>query len=152
MLMNLGDLVVRKSYGGDITFRVEDVRRENIIIKGTEFRLLADSPADDLVKAPYPAVSERTKQARIKASESLSRLEKHKQEQSERQLASLRNEWGQNVDKGYFDVPGKVLHLDGDPQYLKKAWHCTISFGYRRKGITSMNRPWRMCCTICCRG
>ncbi|MEK3732775.1 MULTISPECIES: sporulation peptidase YabG [Paenibacillus] len=119
--MNLGDLVVRKSYGGDITFRVEDVRRENIIIKGTEFRLLADSPADDLVKAPYPAVSERTKQARIKASESLSRLEKHKQEQSERQLASLRNEWGQNVDKGYFDVPGKVLHLDGDPQYLKKS-------------------------------
>ncbi|MCV4235923.1 sporulation peptidase YabG [Virgibacillus sp. LDC1] len=121
--MNLGDLVVRKSYGGDVTFRVEGMRQNNnIVIKGTEFRLLADAPADDLVTVPHPTLSERTKQAQIKANESLDRLQKHRQEQGERQLASLRNiEGGQLADKGYFDVPGKVLHLDGDPQYLKKS-------------------------------
>ncbi|GIP01420.1 sporulation peptidase YabG [Paenibacillus lautus] len=121
--MNLGDLVVRKSYGGDVTFRVEGMRQNNnIVIKGTEFRLLADAPVDDLVTVPHPTLSERTKQAQIKANESLDRLQKHRQEQSERQLASLRNiEGGQLADKGYFDVPGKVLHLDGDPQYLKKS-------------------------------
>ena len=121
--MNLGDLVVRKSYGGDVTFRVEGMRQNNnIVIKGTEFRLLADAPVDDLVTVPHPTLSERTKQAQIKANESLDRLQKHRQEQSERQLASLRNiEGGQLADKGYFDVPGKVSHLDGDPQYLKKS-------------------------------
>ncbi|MGV2644019.1 sporulation peptidase YabG, partial [Clostridium perfringens] len=90
--MNLGDLVVRKSYGGDVTFRVEGMRQNNnIVIKGSEFRLLADAPIDDLVTVPHPNLSERTKQAQIKANESLDRLQKHRQEQSERQLASLRN-------------------------------------------------------------
>ncbi|KOR75849.1 sporulation peptidase YabG [Paenibacillus solani] len=121
--MNLGDLVVRKSYGGDVTFRVEGMRQNNnIVIKGTEFRLLADAPVNDLVTVPHPTLSERTKQAQIKANESLDRLQKHRQEQSERQWANLRGiDGGQHADKGYFDVPGKVLHLDGDPQYLKKS-------------------------------
>ena len=43
MLMNIGDLVVRKSYGGDVTFRVEGLQLDSAVIKGTEFRLLADS-------------------------------------------------------------------------------------------------------------
>ncbi|KKO51556.1 sporulation peptidase YabG [Paenibacillus sp. DMB20] len=119
--MNMGDLVVRRSYGGDVTFRVEDVRQNIAIIKGTDFRLLADSPLGDLVRVPHPAMSERTKQAQIKANESLTRLQKDRQEQSRRRLADLRTEWGKTGDKGYFDVPGKVLHLDGDPVYLKKS-------------------------------
>ncbi|SMF92718.1 spore coat assemly protein [Paenibacillus uliginis N3/975] len=118
--MNYGDLVVRKSYGGDVTFRVEGVQQNTAIIKGTDFRLLADSPLGDLVRVPHPTMSERTKQAQIKANESLSRLQKDRQEQSERHLADLRTEWGTG-EKGYFDVPGKVLHLDGDPHYLKKS-------------------------------
>ncbi|WP_054956712.1 sporulation peptidase YabG [Paenibacillus dakarensis] len=118
--MNFGDLVVRRSYGGDVTFRVEGIHQNTAIIKGTDFRLLADSPLGDLVKVPHPAMSERTKQAQIKANESLSYLQKYRQEQSERRLADLRNEWGAG-EKGYFDVPGKVLHLDGDPLYLKKS-------------------------------
>lgn len=48
-LTKLGDLVVRKSYGGDVTFRIEKIVREQAIIKGTEFRLLADAPLTDLV-------------------------------------------------------------------------------------------------------
>lgn len=43
MLMNIGDLVVRKSYGGDVTFRVEGLQADAAVIKGTEFRLMADS-------------------------------------------------------------------------------------------------------------
>ena len=119
--MNMGDLVVRRSYGGDVTFRVEDVRQNMAIIKGTDFRLLADSPLGDLVRVPHPAMSDRAKQAQIKANESLTRLQKDRQEQSRRRLADLRTEWGKTGDKGYFDVPGKVLHLDGDPVYLKKS-------------------------------
>lgn len=119
--MNLGDLVVRRSYGGDVTFRVEEMRQHIAIIKGTDFRLLADSPLADLVRVPHPSISERTKQAQIKAHESMTRLQKEHRESSERRMATLHHEWGKASDKGYFDVPGKVLHLDGDPHYLKKS-------------------------------
>lgn len=76
-MMSLGDLVVRKSYGGDVTFRVEDIQRDKAIIKGTEFRLLADSPVNDLVRVPADQVSGKTQQAHIKAGESLNLCNGH---------------------------------------------------------------------------
>ena len=63
MVMNIGDLVVRKSYGGDVTFRVEGLQSDAAVIKGTEFRLLADSPVDDLIQVPYEPQNAKTRQA-----------------------------------------------------------------------------------------
>ncbi|WP_150275649.1 sporulation peptidase YabG [Paenibacillus tepidiphilus] len=120
--MNLGDLVVRKSYGGDVTFRIENMLRQGAVIKGTEFRLLADAPMEDLVQVPPTRVTERGEQARIKANESLTRLRKDRQEISQRSGESVSGVWPQSVkEAAYFEVPGKVLHLDGDALYLKKS-------------------------------
>ncbi len=119
--MNVGDLVVRKSYGGDIAFRVEDMRSNLAVIKGTEFRLLADSPLDDLVRVPYAPLSERSQKANIKANESLSRLKRHREEQTQRNQVNLSGDWPMVEQPAYFEVPGKVLHLDGDLNYLKKS-------------------------------
>ncbi|MFP4978581.1 sporulation peptidase YabG [Paenibacillus sp. CN-4] len=135
--MNLGDLVVRKSYGGDVTFRVEQMLQNQAIIKGTEFRLLADAPLDDLMQVPPLRMTERGQRAQIKARQSLSQIRKERQEISERSLAQLWKDiqpendplgggtgglWNQpSKDKAYFEVPGKVLHLDGDPAYLNKS-------------------------------
>ncbi|MDT3428771.1 spore coat assembly protein [Paenibacillus forsythiae] len=120
--MNLGDLVVRKSYGGDVTFRVEHIMRNQAIIKGTEFRLLADSPLDDLVQVPAQAETERGQRARIKAAESLTELSKDQQEQIRFGAGSPAGMWEQAPkEASYFKLPGKVLHLDGDPAYLNKS-------------------------------
>lgn len=119
--MQVGDLVVRQSYGGDISFRIEDMRQDTAIIKGTEFRLLADSPLKDLVKVPHPPINDKTKKAQVKATESLTRLQRHRVEQDERNRVSITGEWGSSSSPAYFEVPGKVLHLDGDPNYLKKS-------------------------------
>lgn len=123
--MNLGDLVVRKSYGGDVTFRVENILQNRAVIKGTEFRLLADSPLDDLVQVPPTRITERGQQAQIKAIESLSWLHKDRQEQSQRSGESVSGATGTWAptpkEAGFFEVPGKVLHLDGDALYLKKS-------------------------------
>jgi spore coat assemly protein len=121
--MNLGDLVVRKSYGGDVTFRVEHIVHNKAVIKGTEFRLLADSPLDDLIQVPPTGTTERGKQAQIKARESLTLLQKDRQEQSQRSIGAAAGAWMQQAPKetAYFEVPGKVLHLDGDPAYLSKS-------------------------------
>ncbi|CAM3095068.1 sporulation peptidase YabG [Paenibacillus sediminis] len=123
--MNLGDLVVRKSYGGDVTFRVEEVRNNQAIIKGTEFRLLADSPLYDLIKVPFTPTNSKEQQAQIKAAESMRLLSEERKKQAERSPEGLVQDWyNQGYVQGelaYFEIPGKVLHLDGDPNYLKKS-------------------------------
>lgn len=119
-MMSLGDLVVRKSYGGDVTFRVEDIQRDKAIIKGIEFRLLADSPVNDLVRVPADQISGKAQQAHIKAGESLNLLQRARQQQAARSQAALVGDWSDPVESTYFEMPGKVLHLDGDPSYLKK--------------------------------
>ena len=121
--MNLGDLVVRKSYGGDVTFRVEHIVQNKAVIKGTEFRLLADSPLHDLIQVPPSRTTERGQRAQIKARESLTLLQKDRLEQSQRSPGAAIGAWTQQVPKeaAHFEVPGKVLHLDGDPAYLNKS-------------------------------
>lgn len=119
-MMTLGDLVVRRSYGGDVTFRVEGIRHDKAIIKGTEFRLLADSPVNDLVKVPAASMSDKTRKAYIKANQSLSHLQQDRQHQMERSYSIL-SEQSPDSHISYFELPGKVLHLDGDANYLNKS-------------------------------
>src|SRR5690242_8206620 len=110
--MKQGDLVVRKSYGGDITFRVEMVQQDEVIIKGTDYRLIADSPLHDLVRVPESTIKRRTRQAHIKMLQSVEALEeKNKRQQAEISMADPVH------SSAYFEMPGKVLQLDGDPNY-----------------------------------
>lgn len=115
-----GNLVVRKSYGGDITFRIEEVLQQIAIIKGTDYRLLADSHVDDLVSIPKATITRRTEQAHIKMLQSVEVLE-----QQRRQLYGRRREEYQFAElpnsNSYFEMPGTVLHLDGDAEYLQKS-------------------------------
>ena len=92
--MNIGDIVCRKKYGGDIYFEIIDIKNEIYILRGVEFRLLADSEAEDL------------------------------------QLVSIEiNEQDIDMeDKPY--LKGKVLHIDGDKEYLQ-----TCMKRYKKYGI-----------------
>ncbi|WMT41051.1 sporulation peptidase YabG [Paenibacillus sp. D2_2] len=121
-MTRLGDLVVRKSYGGDVTFRVERIERSVAIIKGTEFRLLADAPLTDLLEVDPGSPGEKTERARIKATESVQRLRQDRQEMAERNQVAVQ-QWSSPAaqEQAYFEVPGKVLHLDGDERYLQKS-------------------------------
>lgn len=102
--MKHGNLVLRKSYGGDIVFRIEHIVSEYAILKGINFRLLADSPLRDLEVVTGQGIA----QAR-KADPQTDKLVKMmlREQQSER-------------NQLYFNLPGKILHLDGDAMYLKK--------------------------------
>ncbi|WP_420888730.1 sporulation peptidase YabG [Clostridium haemolyticum] len=50
--MKIGDIVVRKSYGKDITFKIIDIKNNDedkiYVLKGINMRIIADSPMDDL--------------------------------------------------------------------------------------------------------
>ncbi|MEK3884223.1 sporulation peptidase YabG [Paenibacillus sp. PL2-23] len=117
--MNQGDLVVRKSYGGDVLFRVEEVRTHNAVLKGTDYRLLADAPIPDLSVVKDPEATRAVQQVRIKVNESLKRMRNARERQGIAAENTIRLPEKQNTN--YFEMPGKVLHLDGDNNYLKKS-------------------------------
>ncbi|GIP19594.1 sporulation peptidase YabG [Paenibacillus montaniterrae] len=117
--MKQGDLVVRQSYGGDVLFRIEMLQSENVILKGLDFRLLADAPRHDLMSIHDFTGSHSTGLMRQKASQAFRQMQSAVEESlsSERFEALNRT----NGDSLYFEWPGKVLHLDGDANYLKKS-------------------------------
>lgn len=124
-MTKIGDLVVRKSYGKDVTFRIEYMDQSRAIIKGTEFRLLADAPISDLVPVTSDIPTGKAKEARIKAQQSLQRLHQDRRSleaQNQAILGADRSATsGDITSQSYFEVPGMVLHLDGDPLYLQKS-------------------------------
>lgn len=93
IMINVGDLVTRKSHGNDIVFKVIKIEDDVCYLKGTDIRLYADSPMDDLVMV----------------------VEKSEDEFYEK----VRNFNCLNRDD-YFYLPGKILHIDGDEDYLNK--------------------------------
>lgn len=117
--MKQGDLVFRKSYGGDVLFRIEAVRADLAILKGTDYRLLADAPLPDLSIVSDPESTNAVRQVRIKVKESLSKMRTDQERRAIQAPETKRMALQQNSP--YFEMPGKVLHLDGDINYLKKS-------------------------------
>ena len=93
-MFQVGDLVTRISYNHDIVFKIIDIKNNIYYLKGTNVRLSADSPKEDLVKCDENKVND----------EFLPVLEEYR--------TLDRNE--------YFYLPGKILHIDADNEYLEK--------------------------------
>jgi spore coat assembly protein len=135
--ININDIVGRKSYSCDILFRVIDIRIINgqkfAILYGEDFRLAADAPYTDLVVI--------NQNERVKLRQEYRTLE----EQSLRlftqdvDLLKSRQEYdatsGYVKPSSYFQIPGRVLHLDGDPAYLKKCMALYEKIGVPVLGI-----------------
>ncbi|MFB9758746.1 sporulation peptidase YabG [Ectobacillus funiculus] len=137
MEVKVGDLVERKSYQRDLLFRVTEIKEENgktlAILFGAEFRIEADAPIDDLI-----IVGQREYKAREK--QVIDTLEKaYRLFQQDHHLAKQRNEYystgGYTNEVSYFQVPGRVLHLDGDPLYLQKCLDLYTKIGVPVQGV-----------------
>ncbi|QJC50178.1 sporulation peptidase YabG [Paenibacillus albicereus] len=115
--METGDFVVRRSYGGDVLFRVEAIYGETAILKGSDYRLLADAPIGDLEKVANPEELGVTKSLRSKVKASNQRMS---EELIDHAFAS-ELDYRPEEKHSYFDLPGKVLHLDGDANYMRKS-------------------------------
>ena len=93
-MFNLGDLVTRKSYSNDVIFKIVSIKDNIAILKGINIRLCADSPLNDLVLVEEE-VDDRF------FYEKISEIRKFE-----------RND--------FFYIPGKILHIDGDKEYLNR--------------------------------
>lgn len=108
--MNIGDLVVRKSHGKDVLFRIINIeqsknRKKQVVLKGIDFRLMADSSIDDL-----EMIGQENFRQYVFSRQIENLLTRAKKNRNDKQKKYYRNAFGR---------PGKVLHLDGDGEYLK---------------------------------
>lgn len=122
MSIKCGDLVGRKSYGCDVIFKVchiEENREEGntALLKGVNVRLIADSPISDLVKVSEEEVE--------KDREAFARKEKKRDKKKPKKGGRLSRQ-----DSNKFSQPGRVLHLDGDEDYLELCMN-----EYKKMGI-----------------
>lgn len=92
MNIKVGDYVTRKSYDNDIIFKVIRIENDNYFLKGNDVRLLADSFIDDLILINKSKIN---KNDEIEEIDNLERSE-------------------------FFYLPGKILHIDGDSEYLDR--------------------------------
>lgn len=93
MPVKKGDIVTRKSYEHDTLFKVMNIKGNICYLKGLDVRLYADSEVSDLSLATEEEVEELKKEEKEENDEPLDR-------------------------SAFFYLPGKVLHLDGDNEYL----------------------------------
>ena len=92
-MFQIGDLVTRKSYDNDIVFKIINIEGNTYILNGVVVRLFADSPVEDLKIYNSTSIDDFTPD--IDGYKSLERDE-------------------------YFYLPGRILHIDGDKDYLDK--------------------------------
>jgi spore coat assembly protein len=129
-----GDIVTRRSYQEDIYFKVieiifEDQENAIALLKGLDVRLVADAPLSDLKRVrPIELKAYREKLLRRNADcfHRISQRQHLVRQQAVRELA--KNDG--NYD--FFELPGTVLHLDGDPDYLD---FCLSA--YKQLGVTA---------------
>lgn len=121
MQIKKGDLVTRNSYKNDMLFKVVNVRGEVCYLKGIDVRLYADSDIKDLKLA----TEEEQEKLKIEVEDSdeddLNRSE-------------------------FFYLPGKILHIDGDNDYLQRCLdyykkHHVYAIG---KKLSEVDIPFRI--------
>jgi len=111
MDLNVGDLVTRNSYGNDVVFKITSIDGSNVALKGVNVRLLADSDIGDLKKLDSADTDDEK--------EFMDRLETKV-----------------NLDRNdYFYLPGKILHIDGDKDYLSRCLDYYKKLNVWAKGV-----------------
>ena len=92
--MKIGDLVTRNSYNNDLLFVITEVDDDICYLKGVNIRLIADAPMEDL---------------------------KYCEGCDEEEIKFIENIKQMDLDRSdFFYLPGKILHIDGDSEYLDR--------------------------------
>lgn len=127
-MFNVGDIVARRSHKQDLYFRIVKIQssggERTALLKGINTRLLADAPLSDLVaKNPVEV-------AHYQLEDSQDIYQKLKVVVNQRKVVHVKDD-----SEEYFELPGRVLHLDGDEDYLNQCIKTYQQLGLEAKGI-----------------
>jgi spore coat assembly protein len=118
--IRVGDIVTRRSYGGDIFFRVDAIDHTQgctCRLRGICYRLCADAPLEDLEKKQPTEINAYRREHVKKHSQTVMRAAKRQSRDYQPCLRFGKLGKKERQNGNYFEVPGKVLHLDGDNEY-----------------------------------
>lgn len=125
-MLKVGDIVARRSHKQDLFFRIEQIysaRGERIaILKGINLRLIADAPLQDLVPKNPAEVAHYQR-------------EDYKDIYNKLKVVVNQRKVIEESEDEYYEIPGRLLHLDGDEEYLSQCLKTYQQLGLEAKGI-----------------
>lgn len=135
--INAGDLVARKSYNYDVLFKVKERLNQPhggsvCILKGVNMRIVADAPIEDLELQTDMEIERFEKKNRDIITKSMDTIKSSGPARAGKK--SIRKFFLYRGEKS-FSRPGRVLHIDGDKDYLEM---CMAA--YREMGIDVMGK------------
>jgi spore coat assembly protein len=123
-MFKLGDIVARRSYNQDLFLRIIDIKKvgkERIaILAGLDYRLVAHAPLEDLVLKTEKEV------VHYQLADSQEVYKRFRKVVFDRKF---------KVEEEYFEIPGRILHMDGDKDYLEQCLRTYKQLGLQAKGI-----------------
>ena len=126
-MFHIGDIVARLSHRQDIFFNIDKIHvnfngESSAILRGLNLRLLADAPVSDLVSKSPVEVANYEREDNKMIYQKLHKL-------------TCQRKTDQNDQKEFFEIPGRVLQLDGDQDYLNQCIKTYRQMGIEAKGI-----------------
>lgn len=131
MQFKQGDIVARKSHNGDVYFKVVEVYVDDngnqvAVLRGLDVRLMADAPFADLELRDATQVRQYRQDFLRQNHACLRRIFLSRSIQKPEEISDDKK----NEEISTFELPGRVLHIDGDADYLSL---CLTS--YKQLGI-----------------
>ena len=109
MNFKVGDYVTRISHNHDVLFKISSIDGDKVLLQGVNVRLIADATINDIVS---------------------SNNKSDDKEIIERNIKDI------NFDRSnYFYLPGKILHIDGDDDYLDRCMNFYKNMGIKANGL-----------------
>ena len=108
--LKIGDIVSRISHNHDVIFRIVGIDGNKAYLQGVNVRLCADANIDDLVGTKSVLDDDEIIQRNI-------------------------SDYSFDRDN-YFYIPGKILHIDGDDEYLDRCMNFYKNIGINANGIS----------------
>lgn len=124
--MVVGDIVVRKSYGKDISFKIIDIKEIDgkvmFILKGLNIRILADAEDGDLEKVSEDYSGEKDKILNSRVNRAIKSAISSRDIYNRKGVTKASNKisktYSNESEELFFGRPGKILHVDGDKEYM----------------------------------
>lgn len=134
MKLSTGMLVTRYSYKHDIVFRIKEIINNEVILHGEDLRLEADAPIEDLRILKDDDLRRREEEIKEKEEYSYRLFRQDYQLMKNKKNVEDRTE-GEPENVQRFQIPVKVLHIDGDRLYLKKCIDLYKKLGLQVHGV-----------------
>ena len=139
--MCIGDYVCRLSHERDILFKIEGFYQQEgkqiAILKGVDLRLWADAAVEDLVKPTMMEISRFRQKYMKRSTELMGKIEQRRKTTVDDFLSRAKISYKkiENSQLEVFEIPGTVLHLDGDKDYLEMCMSTYKQLNIRASGF-----------------